>query len=138
MKKMLKDNKGFTLIELLAVIVVLAVIMVIATQQVNATIRKSRARSYFDNIVSIKKAAKLACAESTLSQSSLDSVLDKTNDSIATVDGNNVIVTAPGESKFKNMDLDELKNQSATGIDFSAATADNSYKVTITDPCEQD
>ena len=53
MKKILTNKKGFTLIELLSVIVVLAIIMVIATQQVNSTIKKSRANTYADTVMSI-------------------------------------------------------------------------------------
>ena len=61
MKKM--NKKGFTLIELLAVIVVLAIIMVIATQQINSTIKKSRANSFYDSVLIIKKNAKFVCTQ---------------------------------------------------------------------------
>ena len=134
MKKL--NKKGFTLIELLAVIVVLAVIMVIATQQVNKTIRKSRSRAYADSVLSIKKSAKLSCAEAGLSQSGLDEVMDKTDDINATVSDNNVIITIKKDGKFANMDLVELTNQTATGVTFDKATVANNYQVIITNPCE--
>lgn len=55
---MKKNNKGFTLIELLAVIVVLAIIMVIATQQINGTLRKSRADSLVSSLNMVVKQTK--------------------------------------------------------------------------------
>lgn len=134
MKKL--NKKGFTLIELLAVIVVLAVIMVIATQQVNKTIRKSRSRAYADSVLSIKKSAKLSCAEAGLTQTGLNEVMDKTDDISAVVSGNNVIVTIKTDGKFANMDLNELKKQTSTGVTFTNATVVNNYQVTITNPCE--
>ncbi len=134
MKKL--NKKGFTLIELLAVIVVLAVIMVIATQQVNKTIRKSRSRAYADSVLSIKKSAKLSCAEASLTQGGLDEVMDKTDDINATVSGKNVIITIKKGGKFTNMDLNELTNQTSTGVTFDKATEANNYQVIITNPCE--
>lgn len=137
---MKKNNKGFTLIELLAVIVVLAIIMVIATQQVNSTIKKSRARSYSDSVLSIKKSAKLACAESSLSD--IDSYIDKSDDINVEVKDNNVEITisnnaGKGTGKFANMDLEELKKQTSTGVTYTNATEANFYKVTIDDPCSK-
>lgn len=68
MKKILKNNKGFTLIELLAVIVVLAIIMVIATQQVNRTIKKSRANSFVSSYKTIVKEIKSRMAMNGLGE----------------------------------------------------------------------
>ncbi len=67
MKKL--NKKGFTLIELLAVIVVLAIIMVIATQQVNATIKKSRRNAFISSYKMILKDIKFKIASNGLGES---------------------------------------------------------------------
>ena len=149
MKKILKNKKGFTLVELLAVIVVLAIIMVIATQQVNKTIKTSRARSYADSVLSIKKSAKLACAESSLSD--IDNYIDKSEDIKVTPNGNNIVVNTSGSNskddkgndicipngKFANLDEAELLKQTSTGVKFENARKNNCYEVTIEDPCNK-
>lgn len=81
MKKMLKNKKGFTLIELLAVIVVLAIIMVIATQQVNKTIKKSRANSFVSSYKTIVKEIKSRMAMNGLGEGDTIVCDDASNDS---------------------------------------------------------
>ena len=110
MKKM--NKKGFTLIELLAVIVVLAIIMVIATQQINKTIKKSRADSFYDSVQMIEKNANMLCAQNDkLSVSELAdmSEIDHNGETVndedygISISGNQVTVTAKGQ--FGNVTL---------------------------------
>lgn len=117
MKKILKNNKGFTLIELLAVIVVLAIIMVIATQQVNKTIKKSRANSFVESMQTVVKSAKLVWAEdNALTEDALSKAVDlSSNDYELKVVGN--CIQLKGKGKFANMAL-------------SAITVPSQYKVT--------
>ena len=106
MKKILTNKKGFTLIELLAVIVVLAIIMVIATQQVNNTIKKSRANTFVESMQTVVKSAKMVWAqENKLTEESLKKEVDLSEaDYELKVDGNNCI-QLKGKGKFANMDL---------------------------------
>ena len=108
MKKILKSKKGFTLIELLAVIVVLAIIMVIATQQVNGTIKKSRANTFVESMQTVVKSAKMVWAqENSLTEESLKKEVDlSTNDYELKVDSNHCI-QLKGKGKFANMDLSD-------------------------------
>ena len=107
---MKKNSKGFTLVELLAVIVVLAVIMVIATTQVNATIKKSRANSFFESVQSIRKSMQTVCAtDNKITQATLNAAVNapevtitisgSTGDPTGTVE---VVATTGG--KFTNRD----------------------------------
>ena len=82
MKKILKNKKGFTLIELLAVIVVLAIIMVIATQQVNKTIKKSRANSFVSSYKMIVKEIKSRMAMEGLGEG--DTIVCTTSGTVST------------------------------------------------------
>ena len=126
--------------------------MVIATQQVNKTIKTSRARSYADSVLSIKKSAKLACAESSLSD--IDNYIDKSEDIKVTLDENdtkNIVVKTSGSDsedgngkkicipngKFANLDETELLKQTSTGVKFENASKDNCYEVIIEDPCNK-
>ena len=106
MKKILTNKKGFTLIELLAVIVVLAIIMVIATQQVNGTIKKSRANTFVESMQTVVKSAKMVWAqENELTEELLKKEVDlSTNDYELKVDSNHCI-QLKGKGKFANMDL---------------------------------
>ncbi len=108
MKKILTNKKGFTLIELLAVIVVLAIIMVIATQQVNGTIKKSRANTFVESMQTVVKSAKMVWAqENDLTEESLKKEVDlSTNDYELKVDSNHCIqLKGKDTGKFANMDL---------------------------------
>ncbi len=106
MKKILTNKKGFTLIELLAVIVVLAIIMVIATQQVNNTIKKSRANTFVESMQTVVKAAKIVWAQDNkLTEAALKAQLDLSADEYdLKVDEKNCI-QLKGKGKFTNMDL---------------------------------
>ena len=126
----MKNKKGFTLIELLAVIVVLAIIMVIATMQVNKTIKKSRTKSYYSSALSIEKSAKTACIESNLNN--INQYVDKTDDINIEVDGNDIIITAKNDGKFSNIDIELLKKELKTGIEYEES---DNYKLIIKDPC---
>lgn len=108
MKKILTNKKGFTLIELLAVIVVLAIIMVIATQQVNSTIKKSRANTFVESMQTVVKSAKMVWAqENKLDQESLKNEVDLSDaDYDLKVDGTCIKLT--GKGKFTNMDLNNV------------------------------
>ena len=108
MKKILTNKKGFTLIELLAVIVVLAIIMVIATQQVNGTIKKSRANTFVESMQTVVKSAKMVWAqENKLDQESLENEVDLSGaDYELKVDGTCIKLT--GKGKFTNMDLSKV------------------------------
>ncbi len=107
MKKILTNKKGFTLIELLAVIVVLAIIMVIATQQVNSTIKKSRANTFVESMQTVVKAAKIVWAQDNeLTEAALKAQLDLSADEYDLKVENNCIKLT-GNGKFKNMDLND-------------------------------
>lgn len=108
MKKILTNKKGFTLIELLAVIVVLAIIMVIATQQVNSTIKKSRANTFVESMQTVVKSAKMVWAqENKLDQESLKNEVDLSDaDYDLKVEGTCIKLT--GKGKFTNMDLNNV------------------------------
>ena len=106
MKKILTNKKGFTLIELLAVIVVLAIIMVIATQQVNSTIKKSRANTFVESMQTVVKAAKIVWAQDNdLTESTLKSQLDLSDDEYELKVDDNDCIQLKGKGKFNNMDL---------------------------------
>ena len=129
---MKKNNKGFTLIELLAVIVVLAIIMVIATTQINSTIKKSRADSFYDSVLIVEKNAKTACIQNgELTTEGVTGLTEySTDDMVINVpeDSNNVEVKLVDGGKFDGADLSKLKPK--TGITVSGNT------ITITDPCD--
>lgn len=119
---MKKNNKGFTLIELLAVIVVLAIIMVIATTQINGTIRKSRANSFYDSVQMIERNAEMICAQDNeITESELAELSDIEHDGNDITDedydisisGNSVTVTAKGQ--FDNVDLTEYYHSGDSG-----------------------
>lgn len=118
---MKKNNKGFTLIELLAVIVVLAIIMVIATQQVNKTIKKSRANSFVSSYKMIVKEMKSRMAMSGLGEgdaiectgnnclTSYDISKDDYEMTVEKVEKNDDVsytLTLTGKGKFDNMGLE--------------------------------
>ena len=90
--------------------------MVIATQQVNKTIKKSRANSYFETVQSIRKGMQTACAN----DNSVDGTKIK-----AYVEFSDVVVSYTEQSddtaayftveptedgKFKNLDGDTLNS----------------------------
>lgn len=132
MKKILKNKKGFTLIELLAVIVVLAIIMVIATQQVNSTIKKSRANSFVSSYKMIVKEIKSRMAMSALESgttiecnkdtcpSSYDISAEDYEMTVVKID-DSYILTLKGTGKFENMSL---------------GTESGDVKCPVTDACE--
>ena len=101
--KLLKNKKGFTLIELLAVIVVLAIIMVIATTQINNTIKKSRANSFYDAAQMIERNTNMICASRT--------------------DGN---------GELTKEDIAELSDIEYSGSGSSATITDEDYDIEIT------
>ena len=106
MKKILTNKKGFTLIELLAVIVVLTIIMVIATQQVNGTIKKSRANTFVESMQTVVKAAKIVWAQDNdLTESALKSQLDLSDDEYELKVDDNDCIQLKGKGKFANMNL---------------------------------
>ena len=126
MKKILKNKKGFTLIELLAVIVVLAIIMVIATQQVNGTIKKSRANSYFETVQNIRKGMQTACAnDNKVDEDSLKGYVEYKDVEVSLKDGK-FTVKPTNNGKFKNMetsvlpDSDDIYTISDTTITFNS------------------
>lgn len=143
--KMKKNSKGFTLIELLAVIVVLAVIMVIATTQINRTIKKSRANSFYDSVLIIEKNAKMLCAQgTTLTAAELDNITehDKNEYTISVTDDNDVTVTIVSGGKFDNVTLtDYYSLRSATDGKGEKAkesiSAISGNSMTIKNPCAQ-
>ena len=136
MKKILTNKKGFTLIELLAVIVVLAIIMVIATQQVNGTIKKSRANTYADTVMSIKKGLQTVCAtDAKITSDGITSALDFSDVTLTgTANTTKITVTPSTNSKYNNMDNSTLN--SALKNKQNIEHADNSTTVTITTDCE--
>ena len=136
MKKILTNKKGFTLIELLAVIVVLAIIMVIATQQVNGTIKKSRANTYADTVMSIKKGLQTVCAtDATITSDGITSALDFSDVTLSGANGSKEITVTPSQnSKYNNMDDATLN--SALKNKQSISHTDNSTTVKITTDCE--
>lgn len=110
MKKL--NKKGFTLIELLAVIVVLAIIMVIATQQINGTIKRTRADSLVSSMDMAVKQAKTKIIDGSLDVGDdLSDVVDYNKSEYTysvtkDTDGNYVItlsVPTSGDSKFKTV-----------------------------------
>ena len=120
MKKILTNKKGFTLIELLAVIVVLAIIMVIATQQVNNTIKKSRANTFVESMQTVVKSAKMVWAqENKLTEELLKNEVDL-SDADYELKVNGTCIQLKGKGKFANMDL-------------SKVTVPSKYTVTGTD-----
>ena len=149
---MKKNNKGFTLIELLAVIVVLAIIMVIATTQINNTIKKSRADSFYDSVQMIERNADILCAQnSSISVSELADIseIEHDGDNITDEDytieisGSSVTVTAKANGQFDNVDLtkyyhigdsgngDKVKN-SVTNVAENSMTFTADCSVTTT------
>ena len=108
MKKILTNKKGFTLIELLAVIVVLAIIMVIATQQVNGTIKKSRANTFVESMQTVVKSAKMVWAqENELTEESLKKEVDLSEADYELKVKDNCI-QLKGKGKFANMNLGDV------------------------------
>lgn len=133
---MKKNNKGFTLIELLAVIVVLAIIMVIATQQVNGTIKKSRANTYADTVMSIKKGLQTVCAtDATITESGITHALDFSDVTLSGANDSEEITVVPSpNSKYSNMDVATLN--SALKNKQSISNDNNSTTVKITTDCK--
>ncbi len=146
---MKKNNKGFTLIELLAVIVVLAVIMVIATTQINRTIKKSRANTFYDSVLMIEKHAKMVCAQDNiLTESALDEITDYNKGEYTfsvSDDGKTVTVTPTAGGKFDNVDFNAYystaggngteKLKSSISINKTGASGSEKYSMTISNPC---
>lgn len=147
MKKILTNKKGFTLIELLAVIVVLAIIMVIATQQVNSTIKKSRANTFVESMQTVVKAAKIVWAQDNeLTEDALKAQLDLSADEYELkVDDKNCI-QLKGKGKFNNMDLNDKSikvpgQYEITGTDTLSVKVDvdgKEEKGSITTPASSD
>lgn len=133
---MKKNNKGFTLIELLAVIVVLAIIMVIATQQVNGTIKKSRANTYADTVMSIKKGLQTVCAtDATITEYGITHALDFSDVTLSGANEKQEITVVPSQnSKYNNMDVATLN--SALKDKQSITNSNGSTTVKITTDCE--
>lgn len=136
MKKILTNKKGFTLIELLAVIVVLAIIMVIATQQVNTTIKKSRANTYADTVMSIKKGLQTVCAtDATITEYGITHALDFSDVTLSGANEKQEITVVPSQnSKYNNMDVATLN--SALKDKQSITNSNGSTTVKITTDCE--
>lgn len=136
MKKILTNKKGFTLIELLAVIVVLAIIMVIATQQVNTTIKKSRANTYADTVMSIKKGLQTICAtDATITEYGITHALDFSDVTLSGANEKQEITVVPSQnSKYNNMDVATLN--SALKDKQSITNSNGSTTVKITTDCE--
>ena len=120
------NKKGFTLIELLAVIVVLAIIMVIATQQVNKTIRRSRANAFVESYQMLVKQVKTFIASDEdptcggTSQTTCLVYYDLSNDYSLSVTNNNnggynIILGVSDSGKFKNMDLTKDGSYNSNG-----------------------
>ena len=142
MKKILTNKKGFTLIELLAVIVVLAIIMVIATQQVNSTIKKSRANTYADTVMSIKKGLQTICAtNATITTDEIKETLDFSDVTLKGTSGvSRIVVTPTASGKYSNMDMKVLATDLKNKKDIDISVDDNSKTArneiaTITTDC---
>lgn len=142
---MKKNNKGFTLIELLAVIVVLAIIMVIATTQINGTIRRSRANSFYDSVQMIERNAEMICAQDNeITESELAELSDiehegndiTDEDYDISISGESVTVTAKGQ--FDNVDLrDYYQERNCTTSEENGKTCQGDVtKNSITDVAE--
>lgn len=125
---MKKNNKGFTLIELLAVIVVLAIIMVIATTQINNTIKKSRADSFYESVQMIERNAKLLCAQDNeINANDLYEISDmSTDDEDYTITVN---------SNTNNSDISTVTVTAKTGGQFDNVTFTEYYCTKGTEGC---
>ena len=145
MKKILTNKKGFTLIELLAVIVVLAIIMVIATQQVNGTIKKSRANTFVESMQTVVKSAKMVWAqENSLTEASLKNEVDLSESDYELKVDSNHCIQLKGKGKFNNMDLNKVtvpSKYTVTGTDTLSVKVDvdgTEEKCSITTPASSD
>ncbi len=138
---MKKNNKGFTLIELLAVIVVLAVIMVIATTQINRTIKKSRANTFYDSVLMIEKHAKMVCAQdNSMSKETIAAITDyNTAEYDFTVSGNDITVTPTADGKFDNVKFTDYYYSGNTAVSGKEKAKSNvtvsDGSMTILNPC---
>ena len=136
MKKM--NKKGFTLIELLAVIVVLAIIMVIATQQINKTIKQSRADSFLSSAKIIKKNAELLCTQDngSITVEDLSEMSNLSEDYTLSADGNEVILKGTS-GEFKNLDTTLIdENDLPSGIEMPTESYDNkTLNISLPDGC---
>lgn len=138
MKKL--NKKGFTLIELLAVIVILAIIMVIATQQVNATIKKSRRNAFISSYKMILKDIKFKIASQEFGEEGVKECNDSSENGTKcytiydyskedyemklSKSGEKYQLQLTGKGKFHNMDL---RSNCPTGINCGAYTNGNEY-----------
>ena len=145
MKKILTNKKGFTLIELLAVIVVLAIIMVIATQQVNGTIKKSRANTFVESMQTVVKSAKMVWAqENSLTEASLKNEVDLSESDYELKVDSNHCIQLKGKGKFANMNLKDVtvpSKYTVTGTDTLSVKVDvdgKEEKCSITTPASSD
>ena len=145
MKKILTNKKGFTLIELLAVIVVLAIIMVIATQQVNGTIKKSRANTFVESMQTVVKSAKMVWAQdNSLTEASLKNEVDLSESDYELKVDSNHCIQLKGKGKFANMDLNKVtvpSKYTVTGTDTLSVKVDvdgTEEKCSITTPASSD
>ena len=123
MKKILKNKKGFTLIELLAVIVVLAIIMVIATQQINGTVKKSRADSLVSSLNIVVKQAKSTYIQygDSMTVGNLEENVDyKNSEYTISLDGNNVCLTTVSGGKFSSVKTTDISDTSVTASKVGA------------------
>lgn len=115
--------------------------VVISTNNIQNTIGKSRAQSYYDNVLSLKKELSMSCDEFDDLEEFLEEYIDNNSmDLDVEVSDDEIIVTAKENGKFSNnLDVRELKNQSSIqGVDISMASAKNNYKIIIENPCDNE
>jgi len=132
MKKILENKKGFTLIELLAVIVVLAIIMVIATQQINGTLRKSRADSLVSSLNMVVKQTKSTYVQydESMTVGNIEENVDfNKSEYIISLEDNNVCLTAVAGGKFASVKQTDIKEDD--GIAASEITKDGKKLVKV-------
>lgn len=123
MKKL--NKKGFTLIELLAVIVVLAIIMVIATQQINGTIKKSRADSLVSSLKIVHKQAKstyIQYGDTMTADNVAENVDYNPKEYTISLSGNNVCLEAVKDGKFSSVNKADIKAEDGMTVTENTTT----------------
>lgn len=135
MKKM--NKKGFTLIELLAVIVVLAIIMVIATQQINKTIKQSRADSFLSSAKMVKKNAELLCTQENDAIKAIDlfTMSNLSSDYTLKGDGNTVTLKGTTTGEFKNLDTSLISDEELSDGINKVENEENALKIKLPGDC---